>query len=499
MTLHGRTLSEILFYCCVACVAGIALSLWSGMSAWIAVGAAGACVVSGLAGNRRFFVAALACSALAFGIYAGHRALEKTKDNEIRERFQMGQVAAFKGKIARDIDYRVSRANIAILPQGMKRGLILVSLDRGRAGEFRYGDVVSLKGTVEEAPVFDDFDYKAYLEKDQVYALMQNPVIERDTPRAYRGAGQKAYGFLLDATRAMNGIIERKMPYPESALLKALLFGNDGEMPDAMKDAFNKTGVRHMVAVSGQHIAIMVPLLLSLFLALGFHRHFALYGALGAISLFIVLTGMSPSALRAGIMGVMMLGAKIVGRMNAPARALLFAATLMLLLNPLLLSRDVGFQLSFAATLGIILLYPWMRARIPFVEKKGFVGDALALTMSAQIFTLPLSIQSFHYVSLISLATNVISAPLMPLFMILGFLFLYASLVSPFLGMIAGAPLSLLLSAFWKIMEAFSAIPFAFLEGAAISFMFLLLYGMGVAWLLWISRTQPCDMVYYTI
>ncbi|MBI2121360.1 MAG: ComEC/Rec2 family competence protein [Candidatus Wildermuthbacteria bacterium] len=499
------TLSRAFFYSCAALIAGMGGALWGGADvrvAWMALGASAVFAGIALAGNRRFFVVAALCASAAFGIYAGDRALEGAVRNDIRSRVAMGRESSFTGQIVREIDLGESRANLTVLPEGVRDGFILVSLQKSRAYEFQYGDVVALKGVVEEPPVFEGFNYREYLEKERVYARMQDPFIEREARRAYRGVLQRAYGLVLDWKEVANAIIGRGIPYPQAPLLKALLFGSDGEMPESMKDVLNKTGVRHMVAVSGQHVAILIPLFLSLFLSAGMPRRGALGGALAAIILFIVFAGMSASAVRAGIMGVAALSARMLGRMSSPLRPFIFAAAVMLLINPLLLSRDVGFQLSFAATLGIILLYPWMRGRLPFFARKGFFGDAITLTISAQIFTLPLSIQNFHYVSLVSLATNAVSAPLMPVFMILGFAFLYASLISPFLGMLIGFPLSFLLAVFERAMNFFAALPFASLEGAAVSGAFLALYGAGVAWLIWTARKEGVpaseDVIYYT-
>lgn len=502
MTPKTLTPSRIFFGSCVACIAGIAGLVWQLADmrfAWGVVGAALVFAGLGLAGRRRFFVGAIWCSAAFVGMLTAQGAMERANANEIWARFEAGQNVSLKGQIVREPDRRQSRTNFTILPEGLRRSFVLVSMGAAAASEFRYGDIVHVEGTIEKPPVFDDFNYRAYLEKDKVYALMESPAVRQETERAYRGIWQRAYGTLLDWKNVMNGAIENALPRREGILLKALLFGSDGEMPDDMKDVFNKTGVRHMVAVSGQHVAILVPLLLFLFLSCGVRKRPALAWTLVAILLFIALTGMSASAVRAGIMGTMALGAKMLGRMSSPLRPLALAATAMLILNPLLISRDLGFQLSFAATLGIILLYPWLRESLPLIPKKGFIGDALALTISAQVFTLPLSIGSFHYVSLVSPLTNAIAAPLMPMFMIFGIIFLYGSLVSPMFGALLGTPIALALRFFELLMGAFSRIPFAFVEGASASFMFVFLYGIGVVWLVRISRQRSRDMVYWAV
>ncbi|MBI2003067.1 MAG: DUF4131 domain-containing protein, partial [Candidatus Wildermuthbacteria bacterium] len=206
------TLSRAFFYSCAALIAGMGGALWGGADvrvAWMALGASAVFAGIALAGNRRFFVVAALCASAAFGIYAGDRALEGAVRNDIRSRVAMGRESSFTGQIVREIDLGESRANLTVLPEGVRDGFILVSLQKSRAYEFQYGDVVALKGVVEEPPVFEGFNYREYLEKERVYARMQDPFIEREARRAYRGVLQRAYGLVLDWKEVANTIIER--------------------------------------------------------------------------------------------------------------------------------------------------------------------------------------------------------------------------------------------------------------------------------------------------
>jgi competence protein ComEC len=161
-------------------------------------------------------------------------------------------------------------------------------------------------------------------------------------------------------------------------------------------------------------------MLLGIFL--GLWRKQAFWFAIVGILIFVIMTGLSASAVRAGVMGTLLLFAMKNGRLANAQNAVLAAAGIMLFFNPLLLRYDVGFQLSFLATLGIIYLYPLFES---LVDKKGkifWLWEIMFLSLSAQIFVLPIILYNFQNLSLISLVANVLVLPIIPLTMLLGFL-----------------------------------------------------------------------------
>jgi len=168
------------------------------------------------------------------------------------------------------------------------------------------------------------------------------------------------------------------------------------------------------------------------------------------------MTGLQPSAIRAGIMGGLFLLAQHLGRLSTSSRAIVFAGALMLAQNPLLLRLDVGFQLSFLAILGIIYLsaifrdwlkfIPWLQAR-----------SILAMTFSAYLFTLPILIYNFGYFSLVAPITNILILPLLPFIMGLGFIFGLSGIIFQPLGWILSWPAWLLLTYLTKVVDVLSS------------------------------------------
>jgi competence protein ComEC len=157
---------------------------------------------------------------------------------------------------------------------------------------------------------------------------------------------------------------------------------------------------------------------------------------------------------------------QIIGRQSFNLRTLVLAATLILLENPLLLKFDLGFQLSFLAVLGLILMGPvfnhWLNKI--FKNRLNFIRELIAMTLSAQIFTLPLLISSFGYFSTVSLISNILAVPLSPFLMAFGLLLPLTGMIVPFLGWVVSIPCIILLWCLLVIINTSSQVPFAILS-----------------------------------
>jgi competence protein ComEC len=221
------------------------------------------------------------------------------------------------------------------------------------------------------------------------------------------------------------------LPAPESGLLLGLLLGGNDWLSQAVQDNFSRTGLTHIVAVSGYNVTIVAEYLMLLGIFLGLWRQQAFWLASVGIFLFVVMVGFPASAVRAGVMGGLLLWAMKNGRLANAQNAIVFAASAMLVANPLLLRWDVGFQLSFLATLGIVYFYPVIERYS--IRKQGisFFSELLFLTLSAQIFVLPIILNNFQKFPVISLLANLLVLPIIPLTMLLGFLMIVFSFIFP--------------------------------------------------------------------
>src|SRR3990167_4385212 len=197
---------------------------------------------------------------------------------------------------------------------------------------------------------------------------------------------------------------------------------------------------------------------MSFLLALGLWRGQAFYISVIFIWLYIILTGFPASGIRAGIMGSLFLLAEKIGRQKIATRAIVMAAALMVAFNPLLLPYDVGFQLSFLASMGIIFLNPFFNSLFKIFKnnKAENLLNIVSTTFSAQVFTLPIMIYNFGNISLVSPITNLLVLPIVPELMIFGFLSSILGVVSQFLGWIIFVPCWFLLTYFNKVIDIFS-------------------------------------------
>lgn len=379
-------------------------------------------------------------------------------------------------------------------------GKILVTTKR--YPEYQYGDKLKITGKIQVPPVFEDFNYRSFLAKNGIYSVMHRPQIELLERENYIGATYVIYAKILSFKDKLRESIYQNLSPPQSSVLGAMILGDKRRMSDGLKEKLNITGVRHITAISGMHITILSIILMQILIGLGFWRKQAFYLTLTFLILFIVMVGLPPSAIRAGIMGGLFLLAQYLGRQNFSIRAVVFAAAAMLIENPLLLRLDVGFQLSFLALMGIIYLGPifenWLK-RVPD-NLLGFIKlrSIMILTFSAQLFTLPILIYNFGRISLIAPLTNVLILPLLPFILGAGFLFSVMGIIWQTLGWVFSWPAWLLLTYLTTIVDWLSQIPLAALTLQNIHWVWLVVAYLVLGIIIWrLQKSQKLKFLKY--
>jgi competence protein ComEC len=265
------------------------------------------------------------------------------------------------------------------------------------------------------------------------------------------GPADLARRALYDLKAAGADVLSLRLPAPESALARGLLLGGTSGMPPDLIESFRRSGMTHVVAVSGYNVALVVAALLPLAGAIGRGRGASVAAA--AVVLFVVLVGAPASAVRAGLMGCVALLARHVGRPADPLAALAAAVFAMTLLDPGLIG-DLGFRLSALATLALVTLYPWVRARLGGTDEAqpatalrsaaGAVRDLLAATLAVEALTLPIVALELGRVALLSPVANLLALPAVPVAMATGLAVILtaplpAALAAP-VGWLAWAP-----------------------------------------------------------
>ena len=427
--------SRIFLYFCLAFVVGIAVSSFIFIPQLALLGflILGIFLIAVFWRHKKLTIFGFCFLFLALGIWRNQQALSKIIYPE-------EQTVAFTGLVAAEPDVRDNNTKLKVQKGKLK---ILVTADR--YPEYQYGDKLKISGLLEKPPVFEGFNYRDYLKKDGIYAVMNRPKIEL----VEGGQGNIVMAALIAFKNKFQETSEKFIPSPQIGILEALFSGDEGNISKEWKEKLNITGTRHIAAVSGMNITIIASLIAS----------FApFYATMSLLFLYILMIGAPASAVRALIMAAIFILAKKLGRLSSASRAVFFAATFMLAVNPLLLRLDIGFQLSFLAILGLIY---FQQAIFRFLKKipdpKLFpVRATLASTLAAQIFTFPVLIYNFGYIPVLSPITNILIVPLLAPVTILIFVFGLAAMIFPPLGYLLSWPVWLSLTYIIKIINLFS-------------------------------------------
>lgn len=331
------------------------------------------------------------------------------------------------GQIVSEVDVRTDRQLLTLKPNVEENnnhnstGKILITTTLYPS--YQYGDILKIRGELKPPVIFPDFDYAAYLERFGIVAVMYYPQI------IHVGQTDSFYSWLLKIKLKLIDQVNKLLPEPEASFLNGLLWGAKRAIPAVVLEQFNITGTTHIVALSGYNITVLGLIVFFIAPWLGLHRKKAFWLVVFIIILFIFLTGYPASVVRAGIMGILVLVAYRWGGGVKPGILLITSATLMCAINPYILLADVGFQLSFLATIGLIYLTPWLEKFGTFLPLKLGIRESVIATLAAIIMTTPLIIYQFGRFSVVALVVNVLILFVIPLVMAIGFLAVLISLI----------------------------------------------------------------------
>jgi competence protein ComEC len=295
------------------------------------------------------------------------------------------------------------------------------------------GDELRIEGELAKPrnPPGGDFDYVAYLRRAGVHAILYADVVSATGSRRVGAAG-----LVNGVRRRAQAGVRSGLDPSLAALAEGIVLGQDERIPEAMADDFRDSGLAHILAVSGQNVVLLSLLALPVFAALGLGRRARLTGVLALIALYVPLTGAGPSILRAGAMGAAGTIAALAGRPASRWYALLLAAAFTLVFDPRAW-LDPGWQLSFAAVVGILALATRITGALSRLPEALAAG--IAVTVAATLATAPLIAFHFGRVSLVSLGANLAALPAVAPAMWLGTIAATIGQVSPLLaGLVNG-------------------------------------------------------------
>ncbi|MDR0979677.1 MAG: ComEC/Rec2 family competence protein [Candidatus Nomurabacteria bacterium] len=363
-------------------------------------------------------------------------------------RAHVGQTVVVQGKLYDDPDFDGSLVKVRVRINDGNQ--VFATISAGDA-DLERGDTVVVQGKLGNG--FGAFSGTIYRGELVSYSKSKTPDI------------------FLKMRNWFSGMVEKHIPEPESALALGYLLGQKRALPSALLEVLAITGLTHIVVASGANLTIITRMVRRLF---GKSRRRAFALALLAVGVMVGIIGFAPSLVRAGLVSALALTAWYFGRPVHPVRLILLAAATTLIARPSFI-LDLGWQLSFAAFAGVLLVAPVL-TRFFYGEAKPRALSQVAIeTISATITTMPLLLYNFGSLSLISLLPNLLILPTIPIAMLLSFA---TGVLAIFTGVLAGLVGSLatlvlkynlvVIEFFGQIEWATLAMPISFWQAVAI-------------------------------
>ncbi|MDF2159037.1 ComEC/Rec2 family competence protein [Algoriphagus sp. CAU 1675] len=351
------------------------------------------------------------------------------------------------------------------------------------------GQIISIAKAPESVPPPvnpHEFDYRGFLARKGI----ANRQFVKDELFLLDSNATKTSSFWVENLREkLKGLIQSKVSDRQSQnIALALLLGQKQHLDRDTRKAYSETGVMHVLAVSGLHVGILVGVLILLIKPLSLGRRkkkFYLLGVVLVIWVYAFLTGLSPSVLRASVMFSLIVLGQMRERKPSIFNILAFSAMLMIVIDPEVLF-EVGFQLSYLAVLGIVVIQPLiLRWWLPPNKVMEYIWQLICVSVAAQLATFPLSVWYFHSFPPYFLMANLVVVPLTFLAMNVGIPFLVLGFV-PYLGDALGMVLNFLLKIQFWVLQFIQILPGSRMDGLTIFFPTMLaIWGLLLVWGLW--------------
>jgi len=406
--------------------------------------------------------------------------------------FSDRQSVVFQGIIADEPDARKDHIKLNLESQKLKvennwqkiKGRVLIKT--GLFPFYQYGDVLEIFCALVEPEPFNGFSYDKYLAKSDIYSICYGgkiKLIESGKGNFFKAAVFKIKTKVVET-------VSQILPEPQSSFLGGLLWGAKKGMPADILESFNRTGVTHIIAVSGYNITIIAVMLSNLFINFGLSRKKAFWLIVLGIIFFVIITGSPASIVRAGIMGIVALIATAVGRATKMHNTLAIVCFLMLIFNPKVLIWDAGFQLSFFATIGLIYFVPVLEKYTKWLPQVFSIRESLTTTLSAIVLTTPLILFQFGRFSFLAPLANLLILPIIPVNMAIGFLAVVLGLIWIPLGQIIAWISWVILTYVLKLTEILAKVEWASLPVPNLHWLFMVFGYLIIGYLIFRNQQK---------
>jgi len=320
------------------------------------------------------------------------------------------------------------------------------------------------------------FDYSKYMYSQNLYGS----IFVKNEKNIEKMEVEKL-NLISFIQKSIYASIEKLLPKDQLGILLGMLIGDTFYISDEIEESFKLSGITHLLAVSGSNITYIIVITKFLFNKI-LGKSISNYITIIMIILFVLISGASPSVVRAGIMAIILILSEILARQPNTISSVAFTALLILLYNPLII-YDIGFILSFGGTIGIILLNPlvkeFLNYKLSFFSQfklVRYIFDMLSVTVSAQIILLPVMWYFFNNISIISIITNLLVGPFVGVITILGLIIYFLSVFFNPLAKILSYSVYVLISLIIFISKVCSKIPFGNLTLPTPSILFIITY-----------------------
>ena len=350
------------------------------------------------------------------------------------------------------------------------------------------GDRVRVDGEISPPEAGEDgFDYARYLSTKRISAVVEAtgvyPVGERR-------------GWIGRVHRRTDVALGHGLRPEEAAVVRGMVLGDRSLIPEDLESVFQRSGVTHVLAISGQHVAVLAAVVFFGLRLVAVPPNARAGATILLAWLYIVVAGAPPSAIRAGVVATFVLAAGPLGRRVSPLHFMTTMLATVLALNPLLV-YSTGFQLSVAAVVGILLLREPLNAVVektvlgPFREPPRPLSNLISVSLAAQVATAPIVAATFDEVSTVGVFTNLVAVPISGPILTLGMLGSLAGNVAPALAYPLNACNGFLVTVLIAVARFAASLPFATTTTPAVTPLFVGLFYAGCAPVVAADRLSP--------
>ena len=337
--------------------------------------------------------------------------------------------------------------------------ILQVEKDEKELKKLSYGNKIIFNGKYEEPADrknYKGFSYKGYLKTEGIYGIVK--VENKIQVIKSKNVSLLQLG-INNLSIKIKQNLEKILPEKTVGLAEGILLGDSSELGEGLKENFRDCNLSHMLAVSGMHLSYLILCLNFILNKKNFGIRNCKIISIVVIIIFMLITNMSPSVVRAGISAIIGILGTLIYRKQDTYTTIAFACLLTLIKNPFSL-LNIGMQLSYLATLGIVTFYPLLsKIKIPEGKIKNYIIENTFVTISANILILPITIYNFNTIPTNFLLSNLIAGPVLGISLIFELITVFASVISINLAKIPGFIVNVCLALLTKITEIISKIP----------------------------------------